>query len=86
MLISSLLASSLDKGVTRLQAYYAYARWSIEPISSGKKGTIKAHTAINNQFMSDLNILTRVKKDLSSLTMILDRYFTIVTPGKNNTE
>ena len=68
------------KGAERLRAY---GTWSLEDLAI-TKGTIKAHTAIKNNFMDDLNI-PNTERDLSIPTLNLARSFTVTLPGSNNT-
>ena len=76
------LKGEAAKGAARLRAYDS---WSLET-HAPNKGTIKAHTTINNEFMADLNIHQKEKWDLSKPTLNLERNFTVTTPGDNSTE
>ena len=68
------------KGTARLQAYGSLTLETIAP----RKGTITTHTTINKQFMVDLNIPPKAERDLSIPTMMLERRFTVTTPGADN--
>ena len=60
----------------------AYGTWSLENFAT-IKGTIKAHTTINNNFMDDLNI-PNTERDLSVPTLNLARTFKVTLPGTDN--
>ncbi|XP_063677002.1 uncharacterized protein LOC134813244 [Bolinopsis microptera] len=76
------LIGEAAKGAARLQAYGSL---TLETITF-RKGTIKTHTTINKQFMVDLNIPSKAERDLSIPTMMLERHFTVTTPGADNIE
>ena len=76
------LQGEAAKGAARLRAYDS---WSLETYAP-TKGTIKAHTTINNKFIEDLNIPPKEERDLSKPTLNLDRTFTVTTSGDNNLE
>ena len=80
--IKLFLRGEAAKGPATLQAYGSL---TLETIAF-RKGTIKTDTTINKQFMVDLNIPTKAERDLSILTMMLQRHFTVTTPGTDNTE
>jgi len=63
----------------------AYVSLTLETIAF-RKGTIKTHTTINKQFTVDLNIPPKAERDLSIRTMMLERHFTVTTPGANHIE
>ena len=74
------LRGEAAKGTARLQAYGSLTLETIAP----SKGTITTHTTINKQFMVDLNIPPKAERDLSIPTMMLERRFTVTTPGADN--
>ena len=74
------LRGEAAKGTARLQAYGSLTLETIAP----RKGTITTHTTINKQFMVDLNIPPKAERDLSIPTMMLERRFTVTTPGADN--
>ena len=76
------LRGEAAKGSSRLQAYGSL---TLETIAF-RKGTIKNHTTINKQFMADLNIPPKAERDLSIPTMMLERHFTVTTPGTDTIE
>ena len=76
------LRGEAAKGSSRLQAYGSL---TLETIAF-RKGTIKNHTTINKQFMVDLNIPSKAERDLSIPTMMLERNFTVTTPGTDTIE
>ena len=78
--IINYLQGEAAKGACRLQGY---GDWSLEPPPKAK-GTINAHTNINNIFLQDLNIPPN--RDLTVPILNLDRNFTIITPGDDITE
>ena len=75
------LKGEAAKGAARL---HAYESWSLETLPS--KGTIKAHTTINNNFMADLDIPRSITRDLTIPTLNLERNYDITTPGDNIAE
>ena len=76
------LRGEAAKGFSRLEAYGSL---TLETIAF-RKGTIKNHTTINKQFMVDLNIPSKAERDLSIPTMMLERNFTVTTPGTDTIE
>ena len=77
--IIAYLKGEAAKGACRLQGY---GDWSLE--SPPKiKGTIHAHTTINNEFIADLNIPKCFDRDLTTPVLNLDRNFIVMTPGEN---
>jgi hypothetical protein len=77
--IIAYLKREAAKGACRLQGY---GDWSLE--SPPKiKGTIHAHTTINNEFIADLNIPRCFDRDLTTPVLNLDRNFIVMTPSEN---
>ena len=68
------------KGSERLRAYGNLSRERLPPI----KGTIKAHTTINNDFMAELDIPSNAERDLTVPTLNLEQNFTTTTPGDHS--
>lgn len=68
------------KGSERLRAYGNLSRERLPPI----KGTIKAHTTINNEFMAELDIPSNAERDLTVPTLNLEQNFTTTTPGDHS--
>jgi hypothetical protein len=56
--------------------------WSVESPPK-TKGTIHAHTTINNDFIADLNIPRCFDRDLTTPALNLDRNFIVMTPAEN---
>ena len=80
--ITDYLKGEAAKGATRLQGY---GDWSLEAPPK-TKGTIHAHTTINNEFLSDLNIPKSKGRDLTTPILTLDRDFHITSPGEDTAE
>jgi hypothetical protein len=78
--IIAYLIGEAAKGACRLQGY---GDWSLESPPK-TKGTINAHTTINNDFIADLNNIPKCfDRDLTTPVLNLDRNFTVMTPGEN---
>ena len=80
--IISFLQGEAAKGACRLQGY---GDWSRENPPK-TRGTILAHTTINNSFLSELDIPKRHDMDLTTPVLNLDRNFNVTTPGVDTTE
>ena len=76
------LRGEAAKGAARLQGY---GDWSIETAPK-TKGTIYAHTTINNDFLADLNIPKSAPRDLIKPHTTLNRKFKANTPEDNINE
>ena len=76
------LKGEAAKGASRLQAYGDWSRETVPRI----KGTIYAHTTINNDFLADLNIPKSTPRDLIKPFMTLNRKFRANTPEDNINE
>ena len=76
------LRGEAAKGAARLQGY---GDWSIETAPK-TKGTIYAHTTINNDFLADLNIPISAPRDLIKPHTTLNRKFKANTPEDNINE
>ena len=76
------LKGEAAKGASRLQGY---GDWTSERHPSCK-GTIKAHSSINNDFLDTLPIPKTAPSDLTKPCMRLERNFTIDNPTKDLTE
>ena len=79
--IINYLRGEAAKGASRLQGY---GDWSMEP-PPPPKGTINAHTNINNIFLQDLDIPKR-NRDLTIPTLNLDQNFKITIPGEKTSD
>ena len=80
--IISYLQGEAAKGAYRLQGY---GDWSRENPPK-TRGTILAHTTINNNFLSELDIPKRHDMDLTTPVLNLDRNFSVTTPGVDTEE
>ena len=76
------LKGEAAKGASRLQTYGNWSRKTAPRI----KGTIYAHTTINNEFLADLNIPKSTPRDLIKPFMTLNRKFKANTPEDNINE
>ena len=77
--------SILYKLISIVNRRLFYGNWTLEKAPSSK-GTINAHTTINNNFLDTLNIPKTAPRDLTQPMLILERNFTIDTPKDNLTD
>ena len=80
--IISYLQGEAAKGAYRLQGYGDWTRENPPKI----RGTILAHTTINNAFLSELDIPKRYDMDLTIPVLNLDRNFNVTIPGTHTEE
>ena len=80
--IITYLSGEAAKGAARLRAY---GDWTRET-PPNKRGTIHAHTTINNDFLTKINIPTNKERDLTTPTLTLDRRFTTLAPREEEKE
>ena len=73
--IVNFLKGEAAKGAARLQSN---GEWTGEKAPSGK-GFIRAHTTINNDYITDLK-LPKAERDLTKPTLILQRDYALVYP------
>ena len=75
--IANFLKGEAAKGAARLQSN---GEWTGEKAPTGK-GFIKAHTTINNDYITDLN-LPKAERDLTKPTLTLHRDYVLIYPSE----